>query len=94
MKRDPMQHFERLTEQAHRESPPQVAVADVVIHTILAQPSMLPVDRWQASLRMQFWFATAAASVAVVTCWFAWPSWESPLENYALLWSPLAGTLP
>lgn len=94
MKPDPMQHFERLTQQAQREPPPPVAVADAVMRSIAAHPQTLRASRSSETMRDQFWFATAAACVAVAMCWFAWPSWESPLETYALLWSPLAGTLP
>lgn len=94
MKPDPMKQFERLAEQAQREPAPTVALADTVMRAIAARTSSRRANRTHESLRDQFWFATAAASVAVAMCWFAWPSWESPFESYALLWSPLAGTLP
>ena len=94
MNRDLMKHFEKLAEQSQHEPPPPVAVTDVVMRTIAAHQPTLLANRWHESLRDQFWFAATAACIALVVCWFAWPSWESPLETYALLWSPLAGTLP
>lgn len=94
MKPDPMKLLERLAEQAQREPAPPVAVADAVMRFIAAHPQTRRASRSHESLRDQFWFATAAACVAIVMCWLAWPSWESPFESYALLWSPLAGTLP
>ena len=94
MKPDPMKHFERLAENAQREPHPTVDVAGAVMRTITTHPNKHRASRTHESLRDQFWFATITACVAVVMCWYAWPSWESPFESYALLWSPLAGSLP
>lgn len=94
MKPDPFNLFEQLSDQAQREPAPPIAIADAVMRAITAHPQTHQANRSHESLRDQLCFATAAACVAVAMCWFAWPSWESPFETYAMLWSPLAGTLP
>ncbi|MCX7418158.1 MAG: hypothetical protein NT013_01290 [Planctomycetia bacterium] len=90
MKRDPLTHFERLAEQARAEVAPSLAVTDAVLRTI-QQRQLLRLDD---SLRATLWFAVATSCTAAAMLWLAWPAWEMTVEPYALLWSPLAGTLP
>ena len=90
MKHDPLAHFERLTEQARVEVAPSLALTDAVLRKIQQRQSL----RFDDSLRATLWFAVATSCTAAAMLWFAWPAWEMTVEPYALLWSPLAGTLP
>lgn len=90
MKHDPLTQFERLADQARAEAAPSVVVADAVLRTIQQRQSL----RFDDSLRATLWFAAATSCTAAAMLWLAWPAWEMTVEPYALLWSPLAGTLP
>lgn len=90
MKRDPLAQFKRLAEQARAEVAPSPAVTDAVLRTIQQRQSV----RLDDALRATLWFTVATSCTAAAMLWFAWPAWEMTVEPYALLWSPLAGTLP
>ncbi len=93
MKGDPLtrlSQFERLAEQARAEAAPSLAVSGVVLRAIQQRQSL----RLDDSLRATLWFAVATSCTAAAMLLFAWPAWDMTVEPYALLWMPLAGTLP
>lgn len=90
MKHAPLASFERLAEQARAEAAPSLAVTDAVLRTIQQRQAL----RLDDSLRATLWFAVATSCTAAAMLWFAWPAWEMTIEPYAMLWSPLVGTLP
>ena len=90
MKRELLIHFEQLAEQARSEAAPSLAVTDAVLRKIRQRQTL----RLDDSLRATLWFAVVTSCSAAAMLWFAWPVWKMTVEPYAMLWTPLAGTLP
>lgn len=87
---DPMHDFERLSQFARTESAPNVDVANAVMQRV-ARAKLARVEDVD---RSRLWFAAATTAAALVVGLWLWPSTETTLESYALLWSPLGGALP
>lgn len=90
MTSDPFDRFEKLAKIAETEAAPNTNVANAVMQRL----SRRRVARIDHVDRSRLWFAGVTTAAALVTCLLAWPNAEVSLDSYALLWSPLGGTLP